>query len=183
MKMLVHRTQVGTSPAFDLTSLKGYLRVDHDEEDAQIHAMGEAAARELEDFAQIALITQTIRVTIFNPTPGDTGLRLPIGPTPDDTPITVTIDGEPFTGFDFSGGNKPYIRWLATWYDLCPSRLNIEYNAGFGDSAADIPPDLAQALLDQATMFFSSRGPVDVKGHTTSPHMARIGARYRGVRA
>lgn len=180
MKMLVHRTAGGAALPFVLDDLKLHLRVPDDAEDTAIQNIGETAAAEIEQFAQIALLTQTIRVTIFNPS-REYGLSLPIGPVADDDVPTVTIDGEAFTAFDFVGGNRPYIRWLADYHDLTPSRMTIEYQAGFGAAAADVPPDLAQALMDQAALHYDGRSPMDAKSLTTSPHMARVGARYRGV--
>jgi uncharacterized phiE125 gp8 family phage protein len=180
MKMLVHRTAGGAALPFVLDDLKLHLRVPDDAEETAVQNIGLTAAAEIEQFAQIAVLTQTIRVTILNPAQ-EYGLSLPIGPVADDDVPTVTIDGEAFTAFDFVGGNRPYIRWLASYYDLTPGRIIIEYQAGFGAAASDIPPDLAQALMDQAALHYDGRSPMDAKSLTTSPHMARVGARYRGV--
>lgn len=180
MKMLVHRTPGGAALPFVLDELKLHLRAPDDSEDTAITNMGKTAAAEIEQFAQIALLTQTIRVTIFNPGQ-DYGLRLPIGPVAEDEIPTLMIDGVAFTAFDFAYGDRPYIRWLADYFDLTPSRMIIEYQAGFGAAASDVPPDLAQALMDQAALHYDGRSPMDAKSLTTSPHMARIGARYRGV--
>ncbi|MCE8006005.1 hypothetical protein [Aestuariivita sp.] len=180
MKMLVHRIAGGSALPFILDDLKWHIRVDADAEDNAIQNIGLTAAAEIEQFAQIALLTQTIRVTIFNPAQ-EHGLSLPIGPVADEDVPSVTIDGEAFTAFDFVGGTRPYIRWLASYHDLTPSRVIIEYQAGFGPAAADVPADLAQALMDQAALHYDGRSPMDAKSLTTSPHMARVSARYRGV--
>lgn len=180
MKMLVHRTAGGAALPFVLDNLKLHLRVSDDAEDTAIQNIGETAAAEIEQFAQIALLTQTVRVTIFRPTDSG-GLSLPIGPVADEDVPTVTIDGEAFTAFDFIGGNRPYIRWLAEYDNLEHSRVTIEYQAGFGATASDVPSDLAQALMDQAALHYDGRSPMEAKSLTTSPHMARVGARYRGV--
>lgn len=180
MKMLVNRTPISTGLPFVLNALKSHIRVDDDAEDAEITDMGHTAAAEIEQFAQIALLTQTIRVTIFNPT-REGYQPLPIGPVGDADVPTVTIDGEPFTALEFVGGNRPCIRWLAPYHDLRPSRITIEYQAGFGADATDIPSDLSQALMDQAGLLYDGRSPMDARSLTTSPHMARVGARYRGV--
>lgn len=180
MKMLVHRDPTATTGPVTTSDLKAYLRVTHSDEDAAISNMGAAAGREIEQFAQIALLTQTIRVTIFDPR-REYSLNLPIGPVIEGDTPTVTIDGEPFTDFDFVSGNRPYIRWLAPFYDLMPSRMMIEYQAGFGASSEAVPPDIAQAIMDQTAMYYDGSSPMDAKSLTTSPHMARIGARYRGV--
>ena len=180
MKMLVHRTPVATELPVSLEDAKQYMRVEFDGEDNGIANIIYTAAAEIEQFAQIALLTQTIRVTIFDPSQ-DWGLKLPIGPVADEDVPTVTIDGEAFTAFDFVSGNRPYIRWLAVYHDLTPSRMTIEYQAGFGSTAANVPADLAQALMDQAALHYDGRSPMGAKNLTTSPHMARVGARYRGV--
>jgi uncharacterized phiE125 gp8 family phage protein len=180
MTMLVQRGPSSAEPPFDLDDLKLHLRVADDAEDAAIQNIGQTVAAEIEQFAQLALITQTVTLTLFDPKP-ECGLRLPIGPVASDATPTVTIDGVAFTAFDFVGGIRPYIRWQADYYDLIPRQMTIEYQAGFGDTAADIPHDLAQALMDQAALHYDGRSPMDAKSLTMSPHMARIGARYRGV--
>ncbi|WP_415184690.1 head-tail connector protein [Phaeovulum sp.] len=180
MKMLVHRIANGTASAVALHTAKNHMRVSHNDDDAAIAIMIDAATAEIEQFAQIALLNQTIRVVIFDPAI-ECSLTLPIGPTADDTVPTVTIDGEPFTAFTFEGGARPYIRWRAPFYELLPDRLTIEYQAGFGASEQDVPRDLAQAVMDQAALYYDGRSPMGAKSLTTSPHMARIAARYRGV--
>jgi len=182
MKMLTHRIEASTELPAVLAEVKNFVRVDFDEEDSQIENMIYTAAAEIEHFAQIALLTQTIRLTIFQPS-RDSWLTLPIGPVADGETPTVTIDGEPFTAFDFVAGNRPCIRWLDAYFALTPDRISIEYQAGFGPIASYIPRDLSQALMDQVALHFDGRSPMDAKSLTTSPHMARIGARYRGVRA
>lgn len=181
MKMLVHRESVSDSQPFLLAALKSYLRMDSADDDLTIANIGYAAAQEIEKFAQIALLTQTVRVTIFGPIAQDYGINLPFGPVIDGAPVIVTIDGVAFTGFEVSGGQRPHLRWLASYHDLQPDRINIEYQAGFGEDHTSIPKDLSQAILDQAALLYDHRSPVDSKSLTTSPHMTRIGARYRGV--
>lgn len=182
MKMLVHRTPVSSALPFDLADIKPHLRIIETDEDAAISIIAEAAAAEIESFAQIALLAQTIRVTVFDPFQ-EGGQALPIGPVADGDTPNVTIDGAAFTAFDFESGNRPYIRWQSEFFNLSPSRMTIEYTAGFGDTAADIPRDLAQAIMDQAALHYDGRSPMSRKYLTSSPHMARIGAKYRGVRA
>jgi len=35
--------------------------------------------------------------------------------------------------------------------------------------------------MDQVALHYDGRSPMDAKSLTTSPHMARVAARYRGV--
>lgn len=180
MKMLVQRTPVTDAAPFWLPDVQAHVRVSDEAEAATLEAMAATAAAEIEQFGQIALLYQTVRVTIFD-RPTESYLRLPIGPVADDARPTVTIDGNPFTDFRFTGGIRPCITWGAGFNTLRPGWMSIEYQAGFGPTSADIPRDLGQALLDQTALHYDGRSPMDAKSLTTSPHMARIGARYRGV--
>jgi hypothetical protein len=180
MKMIVNREPIGTGDPFKLADVQEGLRAGDPEFASEVHRIARAAALDVEGFMQIALLTQTIRVMIFDPVQ-QYSTRLPIGPVAQDDVPTVTIDGDAFTDFEFEGGNRPSIRWLAPYYELTPTRMLITYIAGFGGTADSIPHDLARALIDQAALIFDGRSPMDGKSLTSSPHLARIGARYRGV--
>lgn len=184
MKMLVNQDRDGPELSVQLDLTKEFCRVDSDDDNLTIENMIRAATADVEQFAQISILTKTIRVNIFDPPViGWSSFTLPIGPVADDHRPTVTIDGLAFDGFEFVGGNRGYIRWHAAYYDLpMPSRVSIEYQAGFGTTAADIPADLAQAIMDQTALHYDGRSPMGGKSLTTSPHMARVGARYRGVK-
>ncbi|MGR3547601.1 MAG: head-tail connector protein [Roseovarius sp.] len=180
MKMTVSRTPISAGDPFTLSHVQTGLRVEAGDMADEVNRIAWAAAREVEHFAQIALLKHTIRVMIFDPV-FQSYMRLPIGPVAADHMPTVTFDGEPYTEFLFDGGDRPCIRWSGTIFDQVPSRMVIEYEAGFGDTASDIPADLAQAVIDQAALMFDGRSPMDGRSLTSSPHVARIGARYRGV--
>lgn len=183
MKMFVHRTpSEGNPQPFELNRIKDHARVDHEDEDIGFMVLGWTAASEIEHVAQIALLTQTIRVTVFQPC-RDSFLSLPIGPAYQTEGVTVTLDGVPFTGFEFVPGNRPAINWGADYHDLFPTRLQVEYQAGFGPAVQYIPLDLQLAVADQAALIYDNRAGGDGKALTSSPHMARIAARYRGLRA
>lgn len=182
MKMLVQRTPTTTAAPFNLLDLKAHVRVDADCELPSLELMGMAAALELEEFAQIALLTQTVRVTVFGPCPNSSVFELPIGPALDGATATVLIDGAAFADFEFATGPRPHVRWLAPFLELNPERISIEYQAGFGPTHWHIPKDLSLAVLDQTAMLFDERAPSNARGNFMSPHMARIGAKYRGVK-
>ncbi|MDF1716192.1 MAG: phage head-tail connector protein [Antarcticimicrobium sp.] len=181
MKMLVDRAPGGSVLPVDLEALKLFLRINgEDAEDATLTNMSRSAAAEIEQFAQIALLNQTIRLTIVDPE-RECLLALPIGPVAVAAVPSVTIDGDAFTGFDFIGGTRPLIRWQDCYFGLTPTLIQVEYQAGFGATHEDIPADLTQALFDQAGLHFDCRAEADPKNRTLSPHTARIAARYRGV--
>lgn len=181
MTMIIQRTPVAAGLPFTLADHKAYLRLDHDDENASIESMGDAAASEVERFAEIALLTQTITVNHIGYLV-EAPLRLPIGPGAPDPAVTVAVDGAPFSGFDLIAGFRPVLSWHSDLIGQTFDLLTIEYTAGFGGTAGDIPSDLKQAIADQMALMFDGRSPMDrLRDLTSSPHMARIAARYRGV--
>lgn len=177
MTMFVQRTPTATALPFDLAFLKSFLRVDFDDDDAIITNLGRTAAAEVEHSAALALLSQTITVTV------DGGLRrsvfnLPIAPLIDPLSVAMTVDGLAFEDFAVIAGLRPALRF--TNGKPC-GVLVITYEAGFGDSAADQPEDVRNAIADQVAVLFDLRGTVDGKTNGMSNHMARVAARYRGV--
>lgn len=183
MKVIVHQTPMNSAAVpFALDDLIAHARAQGAGDDAAIANMGYTAAAEIEHYAQVALLMKSIRVAIFEPHCG-AGFALPIGPVADNAPPVVKLDGEVFLGFYFVGGIRPYIRWFPEFHSLIPSRIDIEYQAGFGADVWSIPQDLAQALMDQAALHYDGRSPMSTKSLTVSPHMARVAARYRGLQS
>lgn len=180
MRMFVQRTPASLNAPFNLAELKEYTRIDGDDDIVTLDKMGYAAAAEVEHFAQVALLSQTIRVTILDLVHG-AGLALPIGPVAEGGAATVTIEGQPLIGFDLVAGLRPYLSWPASIRGKTSARVVIEYPAGFGDEAEDVPEDLAQAVLDQVALIFDERAPREAKILARSSHLTRVGARYRGV--
>ncbi|WP_320176720.1 hypothetical protein [Roseovarius pacificus] len=161
MKMLTHRSAISKAPPVSLSTVMERTSVEFDGGDPELTDLIKAAAAEIEEFANIAFLTQTIRMMIFDPEQ-KSGLRLPIGPVAVDHVPTVTIDGEAFTAFKFIGGLRPSIHWQACYYDLTPSRIMIEYQAGFGSSHGDIPQDLVQTIIDQTELHMARRRGVQL---------------------
>jgi len=159
--MIIERLTTPTALPFDATALADHVRVTDAAQIAEATRHGRAAAAEAEDYGQLALLTQTIRVTL-DAWPRTAWVALPITPMPDALSVTVTVDG--------------------VAYDKPCGLVVIEYQAGFGDAASDIPAPLAHAILDQAAALFDARGLGDGKSNGMSAHMSRIVARYRGVR-
>lgn len=178
--MIVQRLEAPLSQVVDLDALRRHVRTDPGDGDIdqELDLMAHAAVREAEDFAQIALRSQAIRVTL-EAWPGDPLFRLPIGPLTSEDRLSVEIDGQPFETFAVLTGLRPALR-----LDRTPpaGRVVIEYLAGWGEHAASIPEDLHLAVLDQAAAFFDARGPGDGKTVARSPHFTRIVGRYRKVR-
>jgi uncharacterized phiE125 gp8 family phage protein len=172
-----------TSPAIPLTvaDLKAHARIDGSDDDVALGTMLRAAAVEFETAAGVALAPTTIRAT-FDPPPLWQRLPLPIGPVLAGATATATLDGEPFEDFELVTGPRPYVR-LDPGEGIFGS-LAITYTAGFGTTRAAIPADVTAAILDQAAALYDLRGAADARSLAlagSSPHFARIVARYRRV--
>lgn len=177
--MIVDRIPLNGIPdPFDLPTVLLHCRLENDAEaliEASQHAR--AAALEIESYSSIALLYQKVYVTLQE-WPDMASLALPIAPLIDAASVTVTAMGEPFESFTVTTGPRPKL-----WIDgpaPCGDVV-IEYQAGFGDQASNIPADLALAIMDQASAFYDMRGAGDGKSNGMSPHAARIAARYRRV--
>lgn len=176
--MIIERLTRPTALPFDVQALADHVRVTDTAQIAEATRHGRAAAAEAEDYGQLALLNQTIRVTLEG-WPRKAWVPLPIAPLTDALSVTITVDGVAFDDFTVVTGQRPAIRPSADRPCGC---VVIEYEAGFGDVAADIPTPLAHAILDQAAALFDARGMGDGKSNGMSAHMSRIVARYRGVR-
>ena len=175
--MIVERLIIATGIAFNLQDLAAHCRVDTSDDDLSLYRDGQAAAAELEHYAQLALLTQTIRVTL--PCwPRSCWFNLPISPLIDPLSVAITADGVAYLPFGIVQGLRPAVHLTE---DRPAGLIVVTYRAGFGGSASDVPTDLRLAILDQAAAFYDLRGAGDGKTNGMSPHMARVAARYRRV--
>lgn len=177
--MSVERIRPASTTAWaDLDDAKRWARVDGDFEDGDFARMIDAVALEAESFAEIALLSQTVRILLPKWPRGH--VQLPIAPVLDPASVKIFVDTVQWTDFHLGIGPRPLL-------SICGSPpagvIVIEYQAGFGSTPDAIPADLAQALLDQVAVYYDARGSGDGKRITLSPHFTRILSRYRGVRA
>ncbi|MCO8146796.1 head-tail connector protein [Rhodovulum tesquicola] len=173
----------GSAPAAGahLWEAKAHMRIEHNDEDAAIATMLGAATRDLEQYAGIALLTQTIRLGLSG-WPSTGIINLPIGPVQNDASVTVLMKGQTFDWFRVLPSARAQLFLVGRWTpDLGAADLVIEYPAGFG-TIEDVPEDLRLAVMDQVAALYDARGTGDPKTIAMSPHAARIAARYRGVR-
>jgi uncharacterized phiE125 gp8 family phage protein len=175
--MIIERITTPVAQAFDLSELKLHCRIDHPDDDMALARFGKAAASELEAYAQVALIDQTIRLTL-DAWPRSLTLALPIAPVIDALSVVMTVDGQAFDAYSVTTGQRPALRLSG---ERPCGLIVIEYLAGFGPALTDLPADLANAILDQACVYFDLRGDSTAKSNGMSPHMARVAARYRRV--
>lgn len=178
--MNIVRVNPPFTPAYYMDALRDHVRVS-DDDLHEVGALADAAASEIEHHAQLALISQTIRVTLDG-WPRYGRLRLPIAPLMTTEGLTVEARGELLTGLEVRTGLRPSLGLSADQAeDLAEVEVIVTYTAGFGQDAGSVPADLRAAIMDQAAALFDARGAVDARTASLSPHLARIAARYRGV--
>lgn len=190
-------------PDFERTSIPGihvvttaeaklHLRQDLSVEDDLIDDMIAAAVREVEDYAQIALITQDVTATYDGPFEAGR-LRLPLGPVPEGAECTVTSVAQDraeevlmSSQFRLAVGKAPAI-WIIEGVEqphslaMSTTSLRVDYSAGFGVNSYDVPDDLKHAVLDQVAQLYENRAMFIRNRHTPSmsAHAVRIAQRYR----
>jgi uncharacterized phiE125 gp8 family phage protein len=174
----------------DPVDLRAHLRIVGDYDDTSLIAYAQAAAAELEDAAELALLTQTIRLTLDG-WPADGRLRLPIGPVQaSESEFSVTLDDDQVEA-DLVAGLRPVIVLRDPLTEA--HRLGafvVTYQAGWPD-VASLPPDITHAIKDQTATLYDFRGANPHEGK--QPHagglaglsfaMHRVIGRYKGVRA
>ena len=184
--MHITRTPLSTDDPFILADVKQHARIDGDHDDPDLVLMARTAAREIEAHCALALMTQTVTVTM---TEWGCVVPLPIGPLDvvalDDHPITVqtreaggTLTAWP-QGWWVDAGRYPVLH-LTDRQFMDSTSLVVSYPAGFGSTAASIPEDLQHAINDQAAAFYDQRGAEDGK-QGLSLAASRIAARHRRV--
>ena len=175
--MIVERLGRTTVQPFDLPLLAQHCRVDGMEFLGELSNLGRAAALELENYAQLSLINRVIKVTLDGWS-RTSWLPLPIAPMLDPLSVLVTADGVTFENYATIAGLRPAIRLTG---DRPCGLIVITYTAGFGALQADVPADLVNAVMDQASALFDAKGVGDGKTNGMSPHLARVASRYRRV--
>ena len=119
-----------------LDEAKLFLRVDHDDENDLIETLIRSSRERLEDRLNIAMIERPMRLVTSEG--GDIALpRWPVSSIE-----TVTIDGEEPSVFTVNLRSRPVIVTAALG-----SPVSIEFTAGYGSQAGDVPAPLRQAIL------------------------------------
>ena len=181
VKMQVERLTIPASRAVTTADAKDYMRVDLADEDALIDELIESAEQEIEQYAGIALLTQTARATYQGwPDLNTSCLSLPVGPVQDDATVSVTVDGVAFTAFTLSAGRYPALTF--TEFDLAvlaDALIVVDYSAGWGDAGTAVPPDLLTAVKEQVLRLYDMRGGLGLARHQSamSPHAQRLAQR------
>lgn len=158
-----------TPPAAEPVSLaeaKTYLRVDHDAEDALIGAFVTAARQRVEALTGRVLIS-TRQVEVRDGWAMSSQHALPAGPVSEIHEIRLlTADGaaEAVAPADWYADLKSDPARLVSLKGIWPrvrreaGGVEIEFTAGYGDAAEDVPAPLRQAVRALTAEAYEGRG-------------------------
>lgn len=174
-----------TPPALEPVSLveaKAHLKVEQDAEDDLIQGLIEAARTRLEEETNRSFIATGWRLTLSSwwdePWSNEWGLLLPRSPVIsvdavlqwlDDAQTTIAADE-----YRISPGAMGLLSPIegASWLedvDVRPDALAVEFTAGYGSSAADVPRPLRQAILLLVAHWHLHRAAADERAKSELP--------------
>jgi uncharacterized phiE125 gp8 family phage protein len=176
-----------------LAESKAYLRLDDEAEDTLVTTLITAARLHVEGVTGRALMAQSWRL-VLDQWPESRVVNLPVAPLVSLTSITAyDADG---TGHDIALAQflpetaaapaRLMLPSLVAGMPALRERMGIEidYVAGFGSEAEDVPADIRQALLRLVAYWFEHRDAVIVAGSgaIVPPGFDRALMPYRQVR-
>lgn len=196
-----------SGPVLEPVSLgeaKAHLRVDHGAEDLLIASLITAARVHIELVLSRALITQSWS-WFLDAWPDRVTLELPIAPVRAINAVRILTQGDAVAtlgdvAYALDGqGLPPRLARKsdgrsARWKQAGPqpayaaNGIEIDFVAGYGDAAADVPQPLRQAVLLLVAHWYERREPVEIgrdtsTGHSIMPAMVeQLIAPYRAVR-
>lgn len=175
-----------TEPAVEPVSrdlVKRHLAVDHDDDDAWIDAKIGAAREVTEKHCGRRWITQTVRLTLddwpdcldaSDVLYDDAGrIRIPIEPVQSIASVKYLDDDKTLTTVDAADtdtwlGHSPPLVGPDTDSTGWPAvgdymgAVRVEFTAGYGDGAEDVPPMVAPAMLLTIGNWYENRGDQNV---------------------
>ena len=152
----------------DLDDLKAHLGVTIDDDDALIATKIRAARIRLERLAGIAMVEQTLLLTLdgfpagYFPLPRPPLVEVVSITYVDPLLATQALPAEAFIvrGVGATGYLAPVGRWPRT--DLLPGAVEIIFKAGYGTTAESVPEPLREAVRQLAAHLYENREPVAV---------------------
>jgi uncharacterized phiE125 gp8 family phage protein len=155
-----------TPPAAEPLSLadaKAFLRVEHDDDDALIETLIRGARGAVEARTRRALITQSWRL-VLDAWPRDGRIAAPLAPVRtltaarvyDSADLAHALDVEAFV-LDAASGAIGFTPWGPAPPGRGLAGIEIDVVAGYGDTAADVPEPLRQAVRLLTAHWYENR--------------------------
>lgn len=188
---LVQLSGPGVEP-LTLDEAKSHMRVDGGTEDTLVQSLILTSRLHIEAALGLALVTQSWRLTL-DAWPKGGVVKLPIAPVQTVSEIRVygadgeqTVVDSAIYALDTSGRPARVAQQGGVW--TAPGRrlagIEIDFVAGFGATASDVPEPIRQALLLLVAHWYEHRDPIEIGTPATAvPHaVSRLLNPYRAVR-
>lgn len=149
---------------------KAHLRVDGTAEDTLIASLILTSRLHLETALGLALVTQSWRM-LLDRWPSTKELELPLRPLQSlDEVRVISAAGDPTIiatdGYYADVASVParLVRTGAIWPQpgQAANGIEIDFTAGYGDAANDVPAPIRQALLLLVAHWYEHRDPIEV---------------------
>lgn len=183
-----------SGPAVEPVSLdeaKAHLRIDGTSEDALVASLILTSRLHIEAALGLALIHQGWRL-ILDSWPKGGIVRVPLSPLTSVAEVRVKNAagvGDVVAAADYSvvvAGRPQRLIAKGAWPvpGVAAAGIEIDFTAGFGVAAEDVPAPIRQALLLLIAHWYEHRDPVEIGAPQTSvPHAVnRLLGPYRPVR-
>lgn len=168
-----------------LDQIKTHLRLDHADEDSYLIFLIQGATEAVQNYIGRSLITQAWQKTFYQSQRYSNRIsKQPILPIKISLPYSPLLKITSITGI---GINRMPL--AITKYDLkfngelaiveidqAFSKIEIKYDAGYGDRPEDIPADIRQAILQLAALFYQKRQLFPLEDE---PHIISLMQPYR----
>lgn len=187
--MAITRLSAPLAAVLTLEEVKRHLRIEHDDDNAYLTDLIAQSTDHLESVSGLRLITQTWR-QYLDAVPKGRCLRLAVQPV--QSIMEMRVYGETGSPQTVSPVNLELDRVsspprLVVHEAVQPARavngIEIDIEAGFGDTPADIPDSLRRALLLLVGHAYEFRGAVPLEQQPAcEPHGFRtLIAPFRGI--
>lgn len=149
-----------SSPAVEpvtLSEVKTFLKVEHSDDDGLLSNLISAARVDAENFLSRSLITQGWRMSFDSYIPYE--LLLAMTPVQSISSVkAIDKQGTEATisaaTYHLGADNRKVIFDIA----VCSYKIEIDYVAGYGDAAADVPSPIRQGILNHIAYMYEHRG-------------------------
>ena len=171
------RISAPTVSPVPLADLKAHLRIWHDEDDAYLILLLNAAIAMIDGPTGIglAMVTQTWRQLHATRMAGE--IVLPLGPVQSVEKVELLTDRtwSETESWTLTNDQRPaLLNPLGSWSDH--EQIRVTFKAGFSDDASGVPEDLKAAILLIVTHLYEHRGDTD---QAMPPAVEAILSRYR----
>ena len=185
---MLHKLKAATVLPITLAQVKEHLRLDHMDEDDYLNFLIQSATEAVQNYLGRSLILQTWQKIYYQSQIYNTQItRQPI------LPLLLALPNPPFIKIDsIIGMEKGKVQREVKNYDLKFNgdlavveidqplvKVEVIYEAGYGDRPETIPADIRQVILQLVGLFYQKRQSFPL---AEEPYLAGLMQPYRILR-